>query len=76
MLKKSMRLNLRISPEESDRLKNMVRLSKSDNATDVVRQSLAIYERVLLAREQGVQLKLRTPEGEETDLLMAWELPR
>ncbi|MCP3933950.1 MAG: hypothetical protein GY708_01110 [Actinomycetia bacterium] len=67
------RLNLAITPDVKARLEDLQHRTSADSMTEVIRRSLAVYERLVELDEQGSQLKLEGPDGE--DLGKLWIVP-
>jgi uncharacterized protein (DUF1778 family) len=67
---KTERLNLRISPDESQRIRRLVDITEADNVTDVIRKALAVYECLWESKERGVRTILRDEDHNERELML------
>lgn len=57
---------MRASPEVFRRLERLQELSKAANASDVVRDALAVYERILETLDDGGEFILRKGNDEKS----------
>ncbi len=67
---KSERLNLRVSPEQAKALRRLVRVSKSQNMTEVICRALAVYDHLWEAQQKNMQVIVRNESTDEEQPLL------
>ena len=60
------KLTLELSLPVHERLRSLQQRSEADSLTEVIRRSLAVYDLLLAARENGEEIILRSSGGEKT----------
>ncbi len=59
------KLTLELSLPVRERLTQLQQRSEADSLTEVIRRSLAIYDLLLAAREEGAEIVIRSASGEK-----------
>lgn len=59
------KLTLELSLPVHERLRSLQQRSEADSLTEVIRRSLAVYDLLLAARENGEEIILRSGGGEK-----------
>lgn len=59
------KLTLELSLPVRERLTSLQQRSEADSLTEVIRRSLAIYDLLLAARENGDEIIIRSRDGEK-----------
>lgn len=60
------KLTLELSLPVRERLTSLQKRSEADSLTEVIRRSLALYDLLLAARDNGAEIIIRSPAGEKT----------
>lgn len=66
---KSRRLNCRVNSHFLETIEGIRVRTRSDNASDVVRRAIYVYEMLLASQKEGAELILRQKDGTEKQLL-------
>ena len=59
------KLTLELSLPVRERLTSLQQRSEADSLTEVIRRSLALYDLLLAARENGEEIIIRSRDGEK-----------
>lgn len=59
------KLTLELSLQVRERLSSLQQRSEADSLTEVIRRSLAVYDLLLTARENGEEIIIRSQGGEK-----------
>lgn len=65
---KSLRLDLRISPQQRRRIDVLKNKTKARSTTSVIANALAVYDHLWKVKGQKATILIRTADGEELEL--------
>ena len=68
----SVRVSLRLSKSAKDRLDRVKERSQAESLTEVIRNSIALYEALLDEKDSGSKVILRDAEGVEREVLLIY----
>jgi hypothetical protein len=68
----TVRLNLRISTSVRDRLERVKETAQAESLTQVIRNSLVLYDALLEQTQQGSTVILRDKEGNEREVMLVF----
>ncbi|MEM7457140.1 MAG: ribbon-helix-helix protein, CopG family [Planctomycetota bacterium] len=70
MKKKSVRLNLTLTPEAKKRLEKIQRETEADTLTEVIRKAIRLYEIAIERSQNGSRLVLKSDDSEQELLVL------